>query len=745
MRTRTAGRPAAESQERGTSVQVGRGGRGSQWECRGSQWGSNRILDDHYPTIAKHLTRHASLGCSYKEFLACNPKEYDGKGGVVVLTRYIEKMENVQDMSGCSIDQKVKYAAVHLWNHAVVRAGHATYIDRFYELARLVPHLETLESKMNERNGSIKKVEKRGNVGEPSKEKNGRNDNNMTRTGQLVLDGIGHKGQGRGNQEKKARGIEASELGFRCETKIASRQLVKIDKVIKGCKLEIDGHVFDIDLILLGNRSFDVIIGMDWLSNHKTEIICHEKVVRIPILDGKIVVVRDFLEVFPDDLSGLPPVREIEFRIELISGAMSVAKSPYRLAPFELEELSGQLKELQDKVKNRYPLLKFDDLFDQLEGSHIFSKIDLRSGYHQLRVHKDDIPKTAFRTRYRHFEFTVMPFGLTNTPARRWIELFSDYDCEIRYHPGKVNVVADALSRKERVKPNRVRAMRMIFQSSIKNRILEAQKEAIDEIAGLQKGLDKMTEQRSDGTPYYPDQIWVPLKGDRSSGLLQQPAIFVWKWKGIAMEFVTKLPRTNSGHDTIWVIMDRLTKSSYFLPMREDYKMDRFARLYLNEIAEIGEGQLIGPELVQETTKKISQIHDRLKVAHVVHFGKKGKLAPRFVRPFEIIEKAGPVAYRLDLPEELNGVHDTFHVSNLKKCLVDPTLQVPLDEIRVDAKLNFIEEPVEIINREFKKLKWSIIAIVKVQWNLKCGPEFTWEREDHMKLKYSHLFNDISG
>ncbi|GJV31171.1 putative reverse transcriptase domain-containing protein [Tanacetum coccineum] len=172
--------------------------------------------------------------------------------------------------------------------------------------------------------------------------------------------------------------------------------------------------------------------------------------------------------------------------------------------------------------------------------------------------------------------------------------------------------------------------------------------------------------------------------------------------------------------------------------------------------AEVGEGQLIGPELVQETIEKISQIKDRLKAARdhqksyadkrrkplefseshyvllkvspwkaVVRFGKKGKLAPRFVGPVEIIEKVGPVAYRIDFLKELNGVHDTFHVSNLKKCLADPTLQVPLDEIRVDAKLNFVEEPVEILERDIKKLKCSRIAIVKVRWNLKRGPKFT--------------------
>ncbi|GJX94774.1 putative reverse transcriptase domain-containing protein, partial [Tanacetum coccineum] len=136
--------------------------------------------------------------------------------------------------------------------------------------------------------------------------------------------------------------------------------------------------------------------------------------------------------------------------------------------------------------------------------------------------------------------------------------------------------------------------------------------------------------------------------------------------------------------------------------------------------AKVEEGQLIGPELVQETTEKISQIKDRLKAArdHVVRFGKKGKLAPRFVEPFEIIEKVGPVAYRLDLPEELDDVHDTFHVSNLKKCLADSTPQVPLDEIRVDTKLNLMEEPVEILEREFKKLKRSRISIVKIMYRV---------------------------
>ncbi|KAI3811474.1 hypothetical protein L1987_21198 [Smallanthus sonchifolius] len=1052
---------------------------------------------------------------------------------------------------------------------------------------------------------------------------------------------------------------------------VANGKSVKVDSIIANNQLQLNEHTFSIDLTPMQLGSFDVIVGMDWLSKHRAEIVCADKFLKIPLPSGEVLhvygekqpkglklmtitkaqkylnknypaflahvvkekdkgklmadipVIKDFAEVFPKDLPGIAPTRQVEFRIDLVPGATPVARAPYRLAPSEMQELASQLQELSDKgfirpssspwgapvlfvkkkdgsfrmcidyrelnkltVKNRYPLPRIDDLFDQLQGASIFSKIDLRSGYHQLRVKEEDIPKTAFRTRYGHYEFVVMPFGLTNAPAvfmdlmnrvcrpyldkfvivfiddiliyskskqeheehlrlvldllkqeqlyakfskcefwlkevqflghvineagihvdpakieavknwiapktpteirsflglagyyrrfisnfskiavpltalthkgrifewgqeqeeafqtlkeklchapvlslpdgsddfvvfcdvskqghgcvlmqrgkviayasrqlkvhednytthdlelgavvfalkiwrhylygtkceiftdhkslqhifnqkdlnmrrRRWMELLNDYDCEIKYHPGKANVVADALSRKEY--PNICCAL---IQSDIETKILKAQQTVLSE-GNMQKelgcGVEKQLETRPNGLLHFLNRLWVPDRDDlrtlifdeshktrysihpgadkmykglrqhywwpgmkkdvavyiskcltcskvkiehqRPSGLLEQPEIPMWKWECISMDFITKLPRTPRGFDSIWVIVDRLTKSAHFLAIRDDWGAEKLAQVYLDEIVrlhgvplniisdrdsrftsrfwgslqsfmgtqlnlstayhpqtdgqtertiqtledmlracvldfggnwdkylplaefsynnsyhasiemapfkalygrhcrsplgwdEVGEAQITGPAQVQDTTDRIIQVRDNLRLARerqkknadirrrplefqvgdmvllkvspwkgVVRFGKKGKFTPRYVGPFKIIKRIGKVAYELELPDKLSNVHPTFHVSNLKKCLAEGNLQVPLDEVHIDESMHFVEKPIEIMDREIKQLKRSRIPIVKVRWQSKRGPEFTWEREDQMKAKYPHLFTN---
>ncbi|GJS97623.1 putative reverse transcriptase domain-containing protein [Tanacetum coccineum] len=575
-----------------------------------------------------------------------------------------------------------------------------------------------------------------------------------------------------------------------------------------------------------------------------------------------IHVVRDFPEVFPDDLLGLPLVREIEFCIDLIPGASPVVRSPYRLAHSEMFELSNQLKELQEKgfirpshspwgapvlfvkkkdgsmrmcidyrelnkltIKNRYPLPRIDDLFDQLQGLasyyrrfiENFSKIAKplplltqknkayvwgdkqdeafqilkeklynapvlalpgglddfvvycdasKQGFRSVLMQRGKVIAYASRQLKKHeknytthdLELGVVVFALKiwrhylygtksviytnykslqyifdqkdlNMRQRRWIKLLSDYECEIKYHPSKANVVADSLSRKERLKPRRVRAMSITIHSKLKTKILEVQSEASKDLkaqAEWLRGLERHFEHQDDGEIYFFDRIWIPSVGDvrklimdeahtsRYSvhpgadkmyydlrdlywwpGFLQQPEIPEWKWEKITMDFVTKLPKSSSGHDTIWVVVDRLTKSAHFLPIREDYKTEKLAKIYTNEIvARHGVPVSIISDRDGRFTSHLWQAFQKALVAvGIPHLP---------LIEFPIITG---ISRKGVLPQELNCVHHTFYVSNLKKCLAEPGVQVPLDEIEIDENLRFVEEPIEIVERDVKKLK----------------------------------------
>ncbi|GJS34804.1 putative reverse transcriptase domain-containing protein [Tanacetum coccineum] len=433
-----------------------------------------------------------------------------------------------------------------------------------------------------------------------------------------------------------------------------------------------------------------------------------------------------------------------------------------------------------------------------------------------------------------------------NMRQRRWIELFSDYDCEIHYHLGKANVVADALSRKEWMKPRRARAMSMTIRSSLKARILEAQSEAskgANTPAEMLKGLDKQFERKEDGGLYVAKRIWVPVYGDLRTLIMKEAHtlkyyvhpeedkmyydlrdLYWWPgmkkdiamyvivredfkteklarlyineivarhgvpvsiisdrdghftsrlWQSLQKALGTRLdlstayhPKTNGQHErTIQTLEDMLracaiefvgnwdthlplVEFSYNNSYRTSVKCAPFEALYGRKCrtpiawAEVGESQLIRPEIVQETTDKIVQIKERLKTTR----DRQKSYADNRRKPLEfsvgdkVVERAGPVAYRLRLPQELVGIDDTFHLSNMKKCLANVNLHVPLKEIKIEDKLRFVEEPIEIMDHEVKKLKRSWIPIVKVHWNSRRGPKFTWEQEDEMKRKYSQLF-----
>src|SRR5512136_986780 len=1040
-------------------------------------------------------------------------------------------------------------------------------------------------------------------------------------------------------------------------------------------KIEIQGVPFLANLILLESKDLDVILGMDWLARHKGVIDCANRKVTLTSNDGQVVtvhamsseslrsrlnqitleeipIVREYPDVFPDDLPGMPPKRDIEFRIDLVPGTTPIHKRPYRMAANELAEVKRQVDDLLQKgyirpssspwgapvifvekkdhtqrmcvdyralndvtIKNKYPLPRIDDLFDQLKGATVFSKIDLRSRYHQLRIREEDIPKTAFTTRYGLYEFTVMSFGLTNAPAffmnlmnkvfmeyldkfvvvfiddilvysqseedhqhhlrlmlgklrehqlyaklskcefwlsevkflghvisakgvavdpetvtavtdwkqpktvtqirsflglagyyrrfienfskiarpmtqllkkeekfvwspqcekafqtlkeklvsspvlilpdtrkdfmvycdasrqglgcvlmqdghvvayasrqlrphegnypthdlelaavvhalkiwrhylignrceiytdhkslkyiftqsdlnlrqRRWLELIKDYDVGIHYHPGKANVVTDALSRKSHCNTLGVRGIppelnqqmealnlsivgcgflaTLEAKPTLLDQIREAQKNDPD-MRGLLKNmkqgkaagftedehgtlwngnrvcvpdnreLKQLILQEAHKSPYsiHPGSTkmyldlkekywWVSMRREiaefvalcdvcqrvkaehqRPAGLLQPLQIPEWKWEEIGMDFITGLPRTSSGHDSIWVVVDRLTKVAHFIPVHTTYSGKKLAELYLarimclhgvpkkivsdrgsqftskfwqklqedlgarlnfstayhpqtdgqtervNQILEdmlracaldfggawdknlpyaefsynnsyqaslqmapfealygrkcrtplfwdqTGERQLFGTEVLAEAEEKVRAVRERLRIAQsrqksyadnrrrelafetgdyvylcvtplrgVHRFQTKGKLASRFVGPYKILERRGEVAYQLELPSNMIGIHDVFHVSQLKKCLRVPEEQADSEHIDIQEDLTYVEKPVRILDTSERRTRNKVTRFCRVQWSHHSEEEATWEREDELKAAHPHLFTSSS-
>ncbi|GKD36923.1 putative reverse transcriptase domain-containing protein [Tanacetum coccineum] len=436
-----------------------------------------------------------------------------------------------------------------------------------------------------------------------------------------------------------------------------------------------------------------------------------------------IPVVREFQKVFPEDLPGLPPVCQVEFQINLIPGAAPVDQASYRLAPSEMQEQSDQLQELADRV--------FID--DILIYSH-----NKEEHANPLRIILELLKKEKLYAKFSKCDFWIsivlqhiLEHKELNMRQRSWLELLADYDCEIRYHLGKVNVMANSLSRKERIKPLRVRSLFMTIHPKLPSQILEAQAEAIKEEnikAENLRGMNKAFEMRPDGTRCIKNRSWLPLFGNLRNFIMHEShkskysihpgsnkmyqdlkKLYWWpNMKEIIAEYQslqdalgTQLDMSTAYHPetdgqserTIQTLEDMLracvidfgkgwekhlplVEFSYNNSYHASIKAAPFEALYGRKCrspvywAKVGDVQLRLPEIIYETTENIVQIRQRLQAVR-----------DRQRRYANILKRVIPVAYKLELPEELRNVHNTFHVSNLKKCLSDESLIIPMKEL----------------------------------------------------------------
>nr|GEV74640.1 putative reverse transcriptase domain-containing protein [Tanacetum cinerariifolium] len=607
--------------------------------------------------------------------------------------------------------------------------------------------------------------------------------------------------------------IISTTLDHGYDVELADGRIIWVNTLIQGCTLNFLNQPFNIDLMSVEMGSFDIIIGVHWLVKYHVLIVCDEKLVRVPFgdkilifhIDGSnnghksrlniisctktqryllkgcpvflahvttketedkskekrledVPIVQDFPEVFPEDLPGIPPTRQVEFQIDLVPGATP-----------DKQEHKEHLKLILELLKKEQLYAKFSKCEFWIPKVQFLGHVIDNQGIHvdpaKIESIKDWVsPKTT--TEIRQF------LGLAGY-YRRFIEGFSKIARPLTKLTQK-KVKFDWGDKQEE-------AFQIIKQKLCSAPILvlpEGSKDFVVYCDASIKGLGAVLMQREKVIAYGSRQLKNEVYRVHWPQKLKthlRPEGIEYETTLLTLEDMLRACVIDFGNG--WERHLPLVEFSYNNSYHASIKAASFEVLYGRKCrspvcwAEVGDAQLTGLELIHETTEKIVQIKQRIQAARdrqksyadvrrkplefqvgdrvmlkvspwkgVVRFGKRGKLNPRYIGPFKVLAKVGTVAYRLELPEQLSRLHSTFHVSNLKKYLSDEPLAISLDEVHIDDKLCFVEELVEVMDREVKQLKQSHIPIIKVRWNSRRGPDFTWEREDQFRKKYSQLF-----